>query len=71
MEIILAAFIIVIVGGMGSIPGCLVGTLIVGSVNAWGILVFPRFSLVFLYVLMVLILVVRPYGLFGRPELSY
>lgn len=69
MEIMLTAFIIVIVGGMGSILGSLVGSLIVGVINALGILVLPRFALVFLYILMVLILIVRPYGLLGKPEL--
>jgi branched-chain amino acid transport system permease protein len=69
MEIMLTAFIIVIIGGMGSILGSLVGSLIVGVINALGILVLPRFALVFLYILMVLILINRPYGLFGKPEL--
>jgi branched-subunit amino acid ABC-type transport system permease component len=69
MEIMLTAFIIVIVGGMGSILGSLVGSLIVGVINALGILVLPRFALVFLYILMVLILIARPYGLLGKPEL--
>ena len=68
MEIMLTAFIIVIVGGMGSIMGSLAGSLIVGLVNAWGILILPRFALVFLYVLMVVILVFRPQGLFGQTE---
>jgi branched-chain amino acid transport system permease protein len=69
LEIMLTAFIIVIVGGMGSILGSLVGSLIVGVMTALGILVLPRFALVFLYVLMVLILILRPYGLLGKPEL--
>ena len=69
MEIMLTAFIIVIIGGMGSILGSLVGSLIVGVITALGILVLPRFALVFLYILMVLILINRPYGLFGKPEL--
>jgi len=69
MEIMLTAFIIVIVGGMGSILGSLAGSLIVGVINSLGILVLPRFALVFLYILMILILVVRPYGLLGKPEL--
>jgi len=69
MEIMLTAFIIVIIGGMGSILGSLIGSLIVGVITALGILVLPRFALVFLYILMVLILINRPYGLFGKPEL--
>ncbi|MFC2032774.1 branched-chain amino acid ABC transporter permease [Chloroflexota bacterium] len=69
MEVILAAFIIVIVGGMGSILGSLVGSLIVGVVSALGIMILPRFALVFLYVIMVLILIIRPHGLLGKEEL--
>lgn len=68
LEIILAAFIIVIVGGLGSILGSLVGSLIYGIVFALGILILPRFALVFLYALMVLILIFRPYGLLGKPR---
>lgn len=69
LEITLTVFIIVIVGGMGSVLGSLVGSLIVGLITAIGILVLPRFALVFLYIFMVLILIFRPYGLFGKPEL--
>jgi len=68
LEIILSAFIVVIIGGMGSILGSLVGSLIYGVVFALGILALPRFALVFLYVLMVLVLIFRPYGLFGKPR---
>jgi branched-chain amino acid transport system permease protein len=68
LEIILAAFIIVIIGGMGSILGSLVGSLIYGVVFALGILVLPKFAIVFLYVLMVAILILRPYGLFGKSR---
>lgn len=68
LDIILDAFFIVIVGGMGSIMGSLVGSLIYGVVFALGILVLPRFGIVFLYALMVLFLIFRPYGLLGRPQ---
>lgn len=68
LEIILAAFFIVIVGGMGSIMGSLVGSLIYGVVFAIGVLVLPRFVLMFFYALMVLILIFRPYGLLGRKD---
>jgi branched-chain amino acid transport system permease protein len=39
----------------------------VGQVYALGILVFPRLSLAFIYVLMALVLIIRPWGLLGRP----
>jgi branched-subunit amino acid ABC-type transport system permease component len=66
VEVIVNAFIVVVIGGLGSFWGTLLGALIVGEVYAFGILVFPRLSLVFIYVLMALVLILRPWGLFGR-----
>jgi branched-subunit amino acid ABC-type transport system permease component len=67
VEVIVNAFIVVVVGGLGSFWGTFLGSLIVGELYAIGILVFPRLSLVFIYVLMVLVLIIRPWGLLGRP----
>ena len=70
LELLLIELIIVIVGGMGSVMGSLLGSLIYGLITALGILVLPRFALVFLYALMVLILIFRPNGLLGKPQLD-
>jgi branched-subunit amino acid ABC-type transport system permease component len=67
VEIIVNAFIVVVIGGLGSFWGTFLGSLIVGQVYALGILIFPRLSLVFIYVLMALVLILRPWGLLGRP----
>jgi branched-subunit amino acid ABC-type transport system permease component len=67
VEVIAESFIVVVVGGMGSLPGTLLGALIIGQLNAFGILFFPRFALLFVYVLMVVVLVTRPWGLLGKP----
>lgn len=67
VEIIVNAFIVVVIGGLGSFWGTFLGSLIVGQVYALGILVLPRLSLVFIYVLMALVLILRPWGLLGRP----
>lgn len=67
VEVIVNAFIVVVIGGLGSFWGTFLGALIVGQVYALGILVFPRLSLVFIYVLMALVLIIRPWGLLGRP----
>jgi len=67
VEVIVNAFIVVVIGGLGSFWGTFLGSLIVGQVYAIGILVFPRLSLVFIYVLMVLVLIIRPWGLLGKP----
>ena len=66
VEIIVNAFIVVVIGGLGSFWGTFLGSLIVGQVYALGILAFPRFSLAFIYVLMALVLILRPWGLLGR-----
>ena len=67
VEVIAESFIVVVVGGMGSLTGTLLGAVIIGQLNAFGILFFPRFALLFVYVLMVVVLVTRPWGLLGKP----
>ncbi|MCJ7776220.1 MAG: branched-chain amino acid ABC transporter permease [Desulfobulbaceae bacterium] len=66
VEIIINAFIVVVIGGLGSFWGTFLGALIVGQVYSLGILILPRLSMVFIYVLMVLVLIIRPWGLLGR-----
>ena len=65
--IIVQAFIVVVIGGMGSIWGTFWGSVIYGQVLSFGILIFPSFSLFSVFALMAVILIVRPWGLFGRP----
>jgi len=67
MEVIINAFIVVVVGGIGSFWGTFLGALIVGTVHSLGILVFPRLSIIFIYAIMVIVLVTRPWGLLGKP----
>ncbi len=65
--IIVQAFIVVVIGGMGSIWGTFWGSVIYGEVLSFGILIFPGFSLFSVFALIAVILIVRPWGLFGRP----
>jgi len=65
--IIVQAFIVVVIGGMGSVWGTFWGSVIYGEVLSFGILIFPGFSLFSVFALMAVILIVRPWGLFGRP----
>jgi branched-subunit amino acid ABC-type transport system permease component len=67
VEVIINAFIVVVIGGLGSFWGTFLGALIVGTVYSLGILVFPRLSIIFIYVIMVVVLILRPWGLLGRP----
>lgn len=68
LNIIAAAFVVVVVGGMGSIPGAYLAAVIIGELNAFGILIFPQSTLVLMFLVMAVVLVVRPYGLLGSAE---
>ena len=65
-ELLPLAFVIVIVGGMGSLKGALVGAIIVGLVDNFGRAIFPELSYFTLFAPMVVILALRPIGLFGK-----
>jgi branched-chain amino acid transport system permease protein len=65
-ELLPLAFAVVIVGGMGSLTGALVGSLLIGLVNAFGKAMFPEFSYFTIFVPVALIMALRPQGLFGR-----
>jgi branched-chain amino acid transport system permease protein len=67
VEVIVQAFIVVVIGGLGSFWGTFWGAMIYGLTLSFGILVFPEFSLFSVYALMAVVLIVRPWGLFGRP----
>ena len=65
-EVMLLGFVVVIIGGLGSLKGALVGGLIVGLLDNFGKVFFPEFALFTIFAPMALILAVRPAGLFGR-----
>src|SRR5262249_25050223 len=64
--VIIDAFVIVIIGGMGSFLGSLIGALLVAFVQGFGNYYFPRLALAFMYLIMLTVLVVRPGGLLGK-----
>ena len=66
--IITEAFVVVVIGGMGSLPGALLAAMLIGVVDAFGVLWVPQLSLVMTFVVMAIVLIVRPWGLLGRPE---
>jgi branched-chain amino acid transport system permease protein len=68
LRVIVEVFVVVVIGGLGSVGGAFVAALVVAELNAFGILVLPTVSLVLVFVVMAAVLVVRPYGLFGRAE---
>lgn len=65
-EVLPYAFVVVIVGGLGSLPGAMVGSLLVGLLDNFGKALFPELSYFTLFAPMALILALKPTGLFGR-----
>ena len=68
VEVIVLAFAVVAIGGMGSIEGALVGALIVGICRAAAVHLVPQIELFVIYAVMALVLVFRPYGLFTQAQ---
>jgi branched-subunit amino acid ABC-type transport system permease component len=68
MKVLNDLFIVIIIGGMGSFPGAMIGAFILGQLNAFGILIVPKLALIFGFVAMAVVLLIRPWGLLGRPE---
>ena len=66
--VIVDCFVIVIIGGLGSLWGSFVGALIYGLVFNYGSVIVPNWQDVFAFLLLMAVLLVRPWGLFGRPE---
>ncbi|AMG87992.1 MULTISPECIES: branched-chain amino acid ABC transporter permease [Bordetella] len=65
VEILIPAFIVTVVGGMGSLRGALVAAMLVGAIDTFGKAYFPDYALFLVYLLMVVVLLTRPQGLFG------
>ncbi len=65
-EVLPYAFVVVIVGGLGSLPGVIVGSLLVGLLDNFGKALFPELSYFTLFAPMALILALKPTGLFGK-----
>jgi branched-subunit amino acid ABC-type transport system permease component len=67
VSILIPALIVVVVGGLGSLKGSLVGSLVLGQAETFGKAWFPSVSMLMIYLVMALIVLLRPQGLFGRP----
>ncbi len=66
---LMVAFVITVIGGMGSLVGAVVAGLLVGLAESFTAIFAPQFSQLSMYVIMVLVLLLRPQGLFGRAGL--
>lgn len=67
-EVIVMAFAVIVIGGMGSIPGAIIGALIVGFARAMSVHLYPPAELFSIYLVMAAVLAVKPYGLFALSE---
>ena len=65
VDVIVLSFAVVVIGGMGSVPGAMIGALAVGIVRALAVHKFPQFELFVIYAVMATVLVFRPEGLFA------
>jgi branched-chain amino acid transport system permease protein len=68
MEKIIECFAVVVIGGLGSVGGAMLGSIIIGVGSSFIQIPLSRLAIVFPYIVMALVLIIRPYGLFGKPE---
>lgn len=66
VDALILAFVVVVIGGLGSLEGALIGALLVSFVRTAGVQFFPEIELAVLYIIAAVVLLVRPTGLFGR-----
>lgn len=66
VELVVEAFAVVVIGGLGSMRGAMAGALIVGMIRAAAIMVLPEAEILSIYVVVIAVLILRPAGLFGK-----
>ncbi len=66
--IIVDLFVVVVVGGLGSVPGALLASVLIGQLQSFGVVFLPQFAIVFEFLLMALVLIFRPHGLLGEAK---
>ncbi|HEY7141095.1 MAG TPA: branched-chain amino acid ABC transporter permease [Methylomirabilota bacterium] len=70
VELIVEAFAVVVVGGLGSMRGALAGALVVGVLRALAIAVYPEIEMLLIYLIVIAVLALRPRGLFGKAAVA-
>ena len=71
LDMVIEAFVVVVIGGLGSFRGSVVGALLAGLAQAFGSFYIPSLSSIIIFTLMIVVLLVRPGGLFGDPEVEH
>jgi len=67
-DILIDAFVVIVVGGFGSLGGAVVASILIGELQSFGVLLFPKLSVALVYLLMAAVLIVKPSGLFGEKQ---
>ena len=65
-QVLIVCFVIVVIGGIGSLKGALIAALLIGFADTFGKVLFPDYASIAVYLLMAVVLLFRPLGLFGR-----
>lgn len=65
-DILIDAFVVIVIGGFGSLGGALLSSLIIGELQSFGALLIPKLSMALIYLLMAAVLIIKPSGLFGE-----
>lgn len=68
-QMLILSFVVVVLGGIGSVPGAAIGALLIGLADTFGKVFFPSFSSISVYLLMALVLLWRPHGIMGAREI--
>lgn len=68
LDIMVDTFAVIVIGGFGSLLGAFVASLMIGELQSYGILFVPRLAMVFEFLLMAIVLISRPTGLFGEKQ---
>ena len=69
-NILTSVFVVVVIGGMGSLPGAYLAAVLISVLNVFGVSYIPQSTLVLMFLVMVVVLMFRPFGLFGREEVA-
>jgi branched-chain amino acid transport system permease protein len=67
LDVVVNAFVVVVVGGLGSIGGAFLASLLIALLQAFGVLLLPKATLALSFIVMAVVLALRPHGLLGRP----
>jgi branched-chain amino acid transport system permease protein len=68
LAFVIDAFIVIVIGGLGSFKGAIVGSLVLGQVQSFGVALLPEFTNPLVFLVMAVVLIVRPNGIFGAVQ---